>query len=185
MTSTRPIKPRSMKRIYLATVLGLATVIPSVDFAAPMFHHPVNVAALIKAAHYPPAQSVEAIKAATPNVEARYVLQISDADASKRGMVLKVAAHILKHYGKGKVDVEVVAFGPGIKLLLADNNPLAPLISKLSAQGVRFSACGNALHHLTKVLGYAPKLVPAAREVPAGIVRVHDLAVAGYFVDKP
>lgn len=175
-----------LKTLYLAGVLSLAALVPVTAFAAPPVHPAhVDVAALIKAAHYPEAQSIEAIKAQTPDATARYVLQISDADASKRGMVLKVAKHLLKHYGKGKVDVEIVAFGPGIKLLLASNNPLAPFIEKLSADGVRFSACGNAVHHVTQMLGYAPKLVPAARIVPAGIVRVHDLAVAGYFADKP
>jgi uncharacterized protein len=175
-----------IKPLCLSVILGLSALAPVASLAAPPVHPShVDVAALIKAAHYPRAQSVEAIKADTPGVQARYVLQISDADARKRGMVLEVAEHILKQYGKGKVDVEVVAFGPGIKLLLASNNPLAPLIAKLSARGVRFSACGNALHHMTAMLGYAPKLVPAARVVPAGIVRVHDLAVAGYFADKP
>jgi len=175
-----------IKPLCLAGALGLSVFVPVIGLAAPPAHQPhVDVTALIKAAHYPQAESVAAIKAATPNEKERYALQISDANASKRHEVLEVAEHIIKHYGKGKADVEVVAFGPGIKLLLADNNPLDPLIAKLSKQGVRFSACGNALHHMTQMLGYAPKLVPAAREVPAGIVRVHDLAVAGYFADKP
>lgn len=181
MISSVRIKP-----LCLAGVLSLSVLLPVASLAAPPAQTPhVDVAALIKAAHYPQAKSVEAIKEETPDVTARYVLQISDADASKRGMVLKVAKNILKQYGKGKVDIEVVAFGPGIKLLLASDNPLDPFIGKLSAQGVRFSACGNAIHHETQMLGYAPKLVPAARVVPAGIVRVHDLAVAGYFADKP
>lgn len=181
MISSVRIKP-----LCLAGVFSLSVLLPVASLAAPPAQAPhVDVAALIKAAQYPQAKSVEAIKAETPDVTARYVLQISDADASKRGMVLKVAKNILKQYGKGKVDIEVVAFGPGIKLLLASDNPLDPFIGKLSAQGVRFSACGNAIHHETQILGYAPKLVPAARVVPAGIVRVHDLAVAGYFADKP
>lgn len=133
----------------------------------------------------PPAESVAAVKAAHPDAVARYALQISDADPAKRHMVLKVAEHVLKHYGKDKVDIEIVAFGPGIKLLFAHDNPYTKLIAKLAADGVRFSACHNALKHMTKVLGHEPKLVPAARIVPAGIVRVHDLAVDGYFVDKP
>lgn len=174
------------KTLCLAGLLGLSALAPVATFAAPPEHAAhVNVAALIKAANYPKAESIDAIKAKTPDVTARYVLQISDKDAYKRKMVLKVAEHLIKHYGKAKVDVEVVAFGPGIKLLLADNNPLTPLIGKLHAGGVRFSACGNAIHHFAQMLGYAPKLVPAARVVPAGIVRVHDLAVAGYFADKP
>ncbi|WP_290679606.1 DsrE family protein [Halothiobacillus sp. 15-55-196] len=177
---------KSIQILSLAGLLGLSVVLPVSGYAAPPEHAAhVDVAALIKAADYPEAESIAAIKAKTVGVKARYVLQISDADAQKRGMDLKVAAHLLKYYGKGKVDVEIVAFGPGLKLLLADNNPQAPMIAKLSAEGVRFSACGNAIHHATQMLGYAPKLVPAARVVPAGIVRVHDLAMAGYFADKP
>ncbi|WP_298217837.1 hypothetical protein [Halothiobacillus sp.] len=180
------LKTVHIKPLSLAGVLSLSVLLPVASLAAPPAQTPhVDVTALIKAAHYPQAKSVEAIKAETPDVTARYVLQISDADASRRHEVLAVAEHLLEHYGKGKVDVEVVAFGPGIKLLFANDNPLDPFISKLSAQGVRFSACGNAIHHETQILGYTPKLVPAARVVPAGIVRVHDLAVSGYFADKP
>ena len=144
-----------------------------------------HVHALIEAAHYPAAESVAAAKAQHPDAVARYVLQLSSPGAERRGMVLHVAEHILKQYPKGKVDIEIVAFGPGISLLLADNNPLSPLIAKLAKEGVRFSACGNALAHTTQMLNHAPTLVPEARVVPAGIVRVHDLAVAGYFLDKP
>lgn len=133
----------------------------------------------------PPAESVAAVKAAHPDAVARYALQISDADPAKRNMVLKVAEHLIKNYGKDKVDIEIVAFGPGIKLLFAHDNPHTKLIAKLAEDGVRFSACNNALKHMTKVLGHEPELVPAARIVPAGIVRVHDLAVDGYFTDKP
>lgn len=174
----------------LALVLCSALLGSSPTWATPPGQSPAavqaeHIATLIKAANYPQAPSVAQEKAAHPDAVARYALQISDADADRRGETLHVAEHLLQHYGKDKLDIEIIAFGPGIKLLMADDNPLAPLIEKLSAQGVRFSACGNAVAHTTMMLGYAPKLVPAARIVPAGIVRVHDLALAGYFVDKP
>ena len=182
----------------LAALLSAALLSPAVSFAAAPHAdasastgapaaalHAEHIAALIQAAHYPAAPSVAEAKAAHPDAVARYALQISDANADRRGEILHVAEHLIQHYGKAKLDLEIVAFGPGIKLLMANDNPLAPFIEKLSDQGVRFSACGNAVAHMTGVLGYAPKLVPAARVVPAGIVRVHDLAAAGYFVDKP
>ncbi|MHB9022261.1 MAG: DsrE family protein [Halothiobacillus sp.] len=180
------------RKTRLAVALCAILFAPGLTWAATPTEQPAaqtaqaaHIAALIQAANYPQAQSVEEAKAAHADVLARYALQISDGNPDQRGKVLHVAEHILKHYGKDKVDIEIVAFGPGIKLLMANDNPLAPLIEKLSAQGVRFSACGNAVGHMTSVLGYAPKLVPAARIVPAGIIRVHDLAVAGYFLDKP
>jgi intracellular sulfur oxidation DsrE/DsrF family protein len=167
--------------IALCTVLlGAAPAWAAPPAPSPAAVQVEHIAALIKAANYPQAASVAQDKAAHPDAVARYALQISDANADRRGETLHVAEHLIGQYGKDKLDIEIVAFGPGIKLLMANDNPLAPLIEKLSAQGVRFSACGNAVAHTTVMLGYAPKLVPAAR-----IVRVHDLSVAGYFVDKP
>lgn len=167
-----------MKNRTMSAVLRRRTALVAAGLAAALMMGGTALA-------NPAAESVEAVKAAHPDAVARYALQISDADPAKRGMVLHVAEHLLKNYGKDKVDIEIVAFGPGIKLLFAHDNPNTKLIAKLAAEGVRFSACHNALKHMAKVLGHEPALVPAARIVPAGIVRVHDLAVAGYFVDKP
>lgn len=174
--------------IFSALTLGLAPAAFAAELGAPVptaQQEKAHIAELLAAAHYPKAESVAEAKAQHPDAEARYVLQLSSPGAERRAMVLHVAEHILKQYPKGKVDIEIVAFGPGISLLLADNNPLTSLIAKLAKAGVRFSACGNALHHATQLLNRAPALVPEARVVPAGIVRVHDLAVAGYFLDKP
>jgi len=133
----------------------------------------------------PPAQSVQAIVKQTPDVKARYALQISNAAPIKRKMVLKVAQHVLKQYGPKNVDIEIVAFGPGLELLYKGNNPFAKMIAKLAAKGVRFSACHNSIKHMTKVLGHPPELLPEARVVPSGAYRLHNLFVAGYFVLKP
>ena len=59
---------------------------------------------------------------AKPFAENKVVLQISDEDAYKQTLVLNVASNLIKHYGPDKVDVEIVAFGPGLRLLFADNS---------------------------------------------------------------
>ena len=133
----------------------------------------------------PDAPSVKQVLAQTPNVQARYAIQISDANPFKRKMVLKVAKNLLKKYGPKNVDIEIVAFGPGLELLYKDNNPYAKKIAKLASQGVRFSACHNTIKHLTKVLGHPPVLVPQARVVAGGMFRLYNLFKAGYFIDKP
>ena len=53
--------------------------------------------------------------------EHKFVLQISDMDPFKQTLVLNVANNILKAYGADQVDVEIVAFGPGLRLLFEDN----------------------------------------------------------------
>jgi hypothetical protein len=119
-----------------------------------------------------------------PFAQAKVVLQISDENPSKQTLVLNVANNLIKHYGPDAVDIEIVAFGPGLRLLFADNAN-AGRIGGLSANGVRFSACSNTLAAMTRVLGRTPALNSHAVKVPAGIVRILDLTKQGYTLVKP
>lgn len=119
-----------------------------------------------------------------PFADTKVVLQISDLSPAKQNLVLNVAQNLLNHYGPDRVDVEVVAFGPGLRLLFADNAN-KERVDMLAQNGVRFSACGNTIHSFTKQLGYAPKINPVATVVPGGVVRIVDLVHQGYVLDKP
>lgn len=116
--------------------------------------------------------------------EKKIVLQISDGNPDKQTLVLNVANNLLKYYGPDRVKVEVVAFGPGMNLLLA-KNPNKDRIQSLDASGVRFSACENTLAAMTKKLGHKPELVSQAVPVPAGIVRITELSSQGYTLVRP
>lgn len=117
--------------------------------------------------------------------EKKIVLQISDAIPEKQTLVLNVAGNVLDHYGQDKVEVEVVAFGPGLKLLFADNANKGR-IKSLAAAGVRFSACENTMKAMTKLNdGVAPSLLAEARLTPAGIVRIVELEEQGYYNIRP
>ncbi len=119
-----------------------------------------------------------------PFAELRVVLQISDPIPMKQTLVLNVANNLIKHYGVDKVDVEIVAFGPGLRLLLKDNAN-AGRIQGLVDNGVRFSACSNTIRAFTKKLGEEPKLNKHAVKVSAGVVRIIDLVGQGYILIKP
>jgi len=119
-----------------------------------------------------------------PFAEAKVVLQISDNDPFKQTLVLNVANNLVTHYGPDKVDVEVVAFGPGLRLLFAENAN-KQRIDSLAASGVRFSACSNTIRSMTKALGEEPQLNPSAVRVSAGVVQIMDLVKAGYTLVKP
>ena len=119
-----------------------------------------------------------------PFAEQKVVLQISDEDPAKQTLVLNVANNLLKYYGPDKVDIEIVAFGPGLRLMFADNvNDVR--IEGLSESGVRFAACGNTLQKMTQLLGHKPALNAHATEVPAGVVRIVELVSDGYILVKP
>lgn len=119
-----------------------------------------------------------------PFAEKKVVLQISDNDPSKQTLVLNVASNLLKYYGPDQVDVEIVAFGPGLRLMFADNSN-AGRIDGLSSSGVRFAACDNTLSKITKKLGRTPELNTHAVHVDAGVVRILDLNSQGYQIIKP
>ncbi len=121
---------------------------------------------------------------AKPFAEKFVVLQISDPDPFKQTQVLNVANNLLKHYGPDRVDVEIVAFGPGLRLLQAGNDNITR-IDGLADQGVRFSACENTIASFTKNLGKPPELTPHAVRVSAGVVRIMDLVGQGYILIKP
>ena len=119
-----------------------------------------------------------------PFAEKFIVLQISDNDPQKQTLVLNVANNLMKHYGPEKVDIEIVAFGPGLRLLFKDNSN-APRIDGLADNGVRFAACNNTLTRVTQLLGEEPPLNPHATNVSAGVVRIMDLIGEGYTLIKP
>lgn len=119
-----------------------------------------------------------------PFAEAKVVLQISDEDPAKQTLVLNVANNLINHYGPDQVDIEIVAFGPGLRLLFADNSNV-PRIEGLSGSGVRFAACSNTIKGMAKVLGHEPEINPLATKVPAGIVRILELTKQGYTLVKP
>lgn len=129
-------------------------------------------------------QTVFAVESDKPFAEKKVVLQISDPNPFKQTLVLNVANNVIKHYGADSVDVEIVAFGPGLRLLFAENSN-AGRIDGLVNSGVRFSACSNTVKNFTKKLGYPPELNPHANNVAAGVVRIIDLVESGYILVKP
>ena len=116
--------------------------------------------------------------------EEKIVLQISDPNPFKQTLVLNVASNVLKHYGQDKVEIEIVAFGPGLRLLFEENANKGR-IKALSSSGVKFSACKNTIRNMSKKLGHAPALHKAATPVGAGVVQIVDLMNKGYKLVKP
>ena len=119
-----------------------------------------------------------------PFAEHKFVLQISDMDPSKQTLVLNVAGNILKAYGQDQTDVEIVAFGPGLRLLFEDNNN-SGRIDGLVSSGVRFFACENTINNMSKILGEPVKVNSHASSGKGGIVRIKELTDQGYLLVKP
>lgn len=119
-----------------------------------------------------------------PFAEHKFVLQISDMDPSKQTLVLNVAGNILRHYGSDLADVEIVAFGPGLRLLFEDNNN-SGRIDGLVDSGVRFFACENTITNMSRIIGEPLKVNSHASSGKGGIVRIKELVDQGYLLVKP
>jgi len=119
-----------------------------------------------------------------PFAEKKVVLQISDPNPFKQTLVLNVANNLVKHYGPDKIEVEIVAFGPGLRLLL-DGNSNTSRIDGLVNNGVKFAACENTISAFTKALGKKPELHKNATPVSAGVVRILELKEQGFSLVKP
>ena len=126
-----------------------------------------------------------AVAADQPFAEKKIVLQISDPNPFKQTLVLNVANNLLKEYGQDKVAIEIVAFGPGMRLMF-DDNANKGRIQALSTAGVEFRGCSNTVANMTKKLGYAPALNPIAKVDGPGVVRIVKLVTEdGYTLVKP
>jgi hypothetical protein len=120
-----------------------------------------------------------------PFAEAHIVLQLSDSDEAIQARVLNVASNLLKHYGgPDLVDLEIVAFGPGISLLFADNGQ-RERISSLAANGVRFVACMNTVETIERTSGKRTELNPLAIPVQAGVAHIVQRSTEGFVVVRP
>ena len=109
-----------------------------------------------------------------PFAEHRLVLQLSDSDSKRQGLVISVAYNLLKLYDPDKVAIEVVAFGPGIELLFPDN-PNRKLIESLAAQGVKFDICLNTVDTIERDTGKRPAIY-SCRDTGSGRGRTDPVA---------
>jgi uncharacterized protein len=119
-----------------------------------------------------------------PFAEHRIVLQLSDNDASKQGLVISVAYNLLKLYDPDKVAIEVVAFGSGIDLLRPDNTN-RKLVESLVAQGVKFDVCLNTVDTIERETGKRPEIIPVAIPVQVGVGQILSLTENGYTLVRP
>jgi hypothetical protein len=115
-------------------------------------------------------------------------IQVDQNDPAIMNMVLNNATNVIEHYrGKGEdVDVEIVAYGPGMHMLRADTSPVQDRIKRLKEMGkVQFSACNNTKQNMEKTEGHAISILPEATIVPAGVVRLMELQEQGWSYVRP
>jgi intracellular sulfur oxidation DsrE/DsrF family protein len=142
------------------------------------------IVALLMATAAPTARAQQAPLQDKPFAEHKIVLQLSDNDPKKQGLVISVANNLMKFYDPDKVAVEIVAFGPGIELLKPDN-PNRKLVESLVAQGARVDICLNTVDTIERDTGRRPEFIAAATPVQVGVAQILLLTENGYALVRP
>lgn len=109
------------------------------------------------------------------------VIQVSENNPAIWNLALNNAKNIQQELGKDKVDIEIVAYGPGIGMLAIDSE-VAPRLKQASADHIALLACGNTMksRKLTE-----KDLDSHIRVVPAGVVEIMNRQREGWSYIKP
>ena len=112
---------------------------------------------------------------------ARVVIQVSDSDQGKWNLALNNAKNIQTDLGAANVDVEIVAYGPGIGMLKMDS-PVGGRIGEATTAGVKVIACENTMRgqKLTRA-----DMLNGISYVPAGVVELMSRQQQGWAYIRP
>ena len=113
--------------------------------------------------------------------KSRVVMQVSDGDAAKWNLALNNAKNLQTDLGAGNVDIEIVAYGPGIGMLKADS-AVGARVHEALGSGVKVVACENTMRgqKLTK-----PDMLPDVGYVAAGVVEIMQRQQQGWAYIRP
>lgn len=111
----------------------------------------------------------------------RVVIQVSDAEPLKWNLALNNARNIQTDLGASNVDIEIVAYGPGIGMLKADS-VVGNRIDEAGKAGVKVLACENTMRaqKLTNA-----DMLPGIGYVAAGVVELMQRQQQGWAYIRP
>jgi len=122
--------------------------------------------------------------------EHRVAIQVNQNDPDVMNLALNNAKNVIEHYrGRGeKVDVEIVAYGPGLHMLRADTSQVKDRIKDMAGQYssiIKFSACNNTKQGMEKREGHAISMIPEATTVDSGVVQLMERQEQGWSYIRP
>lgn len=127
-----------------------------------------------------------AVQAAGPH---RVVIQVNEADPERLELALNNVANINKYYqDRGEeVFVEVVAYGPGLTMLVDGKSPVAGRVVSIAQnfENVSFRACGNTHAKMSQKAGKQVALLPQAQMVDAGVIHLMQRQQEGWSYIRP
>jgi uncharacterized protein len=121
----------------------------------------------------------------------RVVIQVDQNDPDVMNLVLNNASNVVEYYRERRedVEVEIVAYGPGLHMLRDDTSPVKDRIRQLARESspakVTFAACNNTKQAMEKREGRAITIIPQATIVPSGVVELMERQEQGWSYVRP
>jgi intracellular sulfur oxidation DsrE/DsrF family protein len=118
-------------------------------------------------------------------------IQIDQNDPQIMNLVLNNATNVIEYYRDKQedVDIDIVAFGPGLHMLRADTSPVQDRVKRLKDMAfpgnIQFSACDNTRKGMEKAEGHPIPIVAEATIVPSGVVHLMELQEQGWSYVRP
>ena len=111
----------------------------------------------------------------------RVIFQVSDNDPAKWNLALNNAKNVQTDLGKDNVQIEIVAYGPGLGMLKADSKVGDRLAGALD-DSVGLIACENTMHN-TKVT--RDQMYDGIAYVMAGVTHIMKRQQEGWSYIRP
>jgi len=140
----------------------------------------LGYAAVLMAVVLLPAMAADQPKPAT-EAKQRVIFQVSDNDPAKWNLALNNVRNVQQDLGKDNVEIELVAYGPGLPMLRLDS-PVSARIGDALAQGVKIMACENTMTN-TKLV--RDDMLPHIGYVKAGVVELMQRQQQGWAYIRP
>ena len=121
----------------------------------------------------------------------RLGIQIDQNDSQLMNLVLNNATNVMEYYRdrNEEVEIDIVAYGPGLHMLRADTSPVQDRIKRIKEIAfpgkIRFSACNNTKQGMEKTEGHAIPILPDATMVSSGVVHLMELQEQGWSYVRP
>ncbi|HTA99480.1 MAG TPA: DsrE family protein [Bradyrhizobium sp.] len=118
-------------------------------------------------------------------------IQIDQNDPQVMNLALNNVNAVIEYYRARNedVDIDVVAYGPGLHMLRSDTSPVQDRIKRLKDMvfpgKIQFSACNNTRQGMEKAEGHPIPIVADATVVPSGVVHLMELQEQGWSYVRP
>jgi len=121
----------------------------------------------------------------------RVAIQIDQNDPQIMNLTLSNVINLIEYYRDKNEDVEVdiVAYGPGLQMLRADTSPVQDRVKHLKDTvfpgKIQFSVCNNTKQAMEKAEGHAISILADATIVPSGVAHLMELQEQGWSYIRP